>query len=90
MKKAKEFHPLETSQGPQQKISINIIGPLPRSNNKNAIVIIVDQFTKMIRLRATMTIVLLEKIAKIYKDDIWKIHGIPKKILSNRKSQFAS
>ena len=89
MKKARELHLLETSQGPQQEISINIIGPLPRSNNKNAIVVIVDQFTKIIRLRITMTIVSLEKIAKIYKDDIWKIHRIPKKILSNRKPQFA-
>ena len=44
----------------------------------------------MIRLRTTMTVVLLEKIVKIYKDNIWKIHGVPKKILSNRRPQFIS
>ena len=32
----------------------------------------------------------LEGIAKIYRDDIWKLHGIPRKILSNRGPQFAS
>jgi len=44
----------------------------------------------MIRLRVKMTIVSSEKIAKIYKDNILKIHGVPKKILSDRESQFAS
>ena len=29
-------------------------------------------------------------IAKIYRDKIWKLHGIPKKILSDREPQFAS
>ena len=31
-----------------------------------------------------------EGIAKIYRDDIWKLHGVPKKILSDRGPQFAS
>jgi len=43
-----------------------------------------------IRLKATTTTVLSEEIAKIYIDKIWKIHGIPKKILSDRESQFTS
>ncbi len=46
--------------------------------------IIVDQFIKMIRLKTTTTVILSEEIAKIYKNNIWKIHRIPKKILSNR------
>jgi len=54
------------------------------------IVVIVDRFTKMIRLKATTMNVSLEGIAKIYKDEIWKLHGIPRKILSNRGPQFTS
>ena len=49
-KKAEELHPLEIPQGPWQEISIDIIGPLPKSNGMDAIVVIVDQFTKMIHL----------------------------------------
>jgi len=45
---------------------------------------------KIIRLKATIMTVSLEEIAKIYRDNIWKIHGISKNILSNRGSQFAS
>jgi len=29
-------------------------------------------------------------ITKIYKDNIWKLHGVPREILSNRGPQFAS
>ncbi len=29
-----------------------------------------------------------EEIAKIYRDDIWKLHGVSKKILSDRGPQF--
>jgi len=41
-KKSEELHSLEIPQGPWQKISINIIEPLPRSNGMDAIVVIVD------------------------------------------------
>jgi len=56
----------------------------------DVIVVIIDQFTKIIRLKATITNVSLEGIAKIYRDDICKLHGIPRKILSDQEPQFAS
>ena len=56
----------------------------------DAIVVIIDQFTKMIQLKATTMSILLEEIAKIYRNDIWKLHGVPRKILSDRGPQFAS
>jgi len=77
MKKAEELHLLETLNRLWQEISIDIIGPLLRLNNKNAIVVIMNQFSKIIRLKAMTTIVSLEKIAKIYQDKIWKLYGIP-------------
>ena len=42
IKKVGELHSLEIPQGLWQKISTDIIGLLPRSNDKNTIVIIVD------------------------------------------------
>jgi len=47
-KKAGELHPLEIPQGPWQEISIDVIRPLLRSNRMNTIVVIIDQFMKMI------------------------------------------
>ena len=54
------------------------------------IVVIVDQFMKMIQLKVTTTSISLEGIAKIYRDDIWKLHVVPRKILSDRGPQFVS
>ena len=56
----------------------------------DAIVVIVNQFTKMIQLKATTTNISSEGIVKIYRDDIWKLHRVPRKILSDRGLQFAS
>ena len=64
--------------------------PLPKSNGMDAIMVIVDRFTKIIRLKATMTNISLKGMAKIYQDEIWKLHGIPRKILNNRGPQFTS
>ena len=67
-----------------------MIGPLPSSNGMDTILVIVDQFMKMIRLKVITTNISSEGIAKIYKDKIWKLHGVPRTILSNRGPQFAS
>jgi len=89
-KKAGELHPLDILGGPWQEISIDIIGPLPKSNGMDAIVVIIDRFMKMIRLKATTTNISLEGITEIYKNEIWKLHEIPRRILSDRGLQFAS
>jgi len=36
------------------------------------------------------TDIFLEGIAKIYRDEIWKLYRVPRKILSDREPQFAS
>jgi len=44
----------------------------------------------MIHLKVTTANISSEGIAKIYQDNIWKLHGIPRKVLSDRGPQFAS
>ena len=34
--------------------------------------------------------VLLEDIAKIYRDEIWKIHGVSWKVFNDKRPQFTS
>ena len=70
MKKTGELHLLETPERLWQEISIDIIKLLPRSKDKNAIIVIVDWFTKIIRLKVTTIAVLSENIVKIYRDEI--------------------
>jgi len=44
----------------------------------------------MIQLKATTMNISAEDIAKICRDKIWKLYRIPRKILSDRRLQFAS
>ena len=89
-KKMGELHLLGILQRPWQKISIDIIGPLLKLNKKDTIVVIVNRFTKMVRIKTTTTNVSSEEIAKVYWNEIQKLHRIPRKILSDRRPQFAS
>ena len=89
-KKPGELYLLKIPQGLWQEISIDIVGPLPKSNGNDAIVVIIDRFTKIIQLKATTTNISSEEIAKIYKDEIQKLYKVPRKVLSNRGPQFVS
>ena len=61
---------MEIPQGLWQEISINIIEPLSKSKDKDIIVVIVNQFTNMIQLKATTIVISLVEIAKTYRYDI--------------------
>ena len=89
-RKADELHPLEIPKEPRQEISIDIIRQLPNSNGMDTILVIVDWFMKMIRLKAMTMNISSEGIAKIYRNEIWKLHGVPKTILSDWGLQFVS
>ena len=52
--------------------------------------VIIDRFTKMIWLKTITTNISSDEIRNIYKNKIWKLYGVPRKILSDRGSQFAS
>ena len=54
------------------------------------IVVTVDRFTKIIQLKVMTTSISSEEIAKIYRDNIWKLHRVLRKILSDQEPQFAS
>jgi hypothetical protein len=59
--------PLPIPKQPWQEISIDMIGPLPKSDEYNSILVIVDRFSKMIHLIPTTTSLSSTGLAKIYK-----------------------
>ena len=75
---------------PWEIISVDLIGSLPKSKGKNAIMVIVDQFLKLIQLFPVSTEITSQGMAKIFRDEIFKLHGIPKKVISDWGPQFVS
>ena len=82
------LQPNTVPQCPWEIISVDIIGPLPESQGKNAILTIVDRFSKMIRLFPISTDITAKGVATIFRDHIFKLHSTPQKVISNRGPQF--
>jgi transposase InsO family protein len=71
-------------------IGINLIGPLPVSRRKDAILNIVDHYTKQIHLFPVTTQLMADGVASIYFKQVFPLHGIPKKIITDRGPQFGA
>ena len=73
----------EISLAPWEIILIDLIGELLMSQGFNAICVIIDRFSKQIYAIPTNTELTSEGIAKIYQDNIFKLHSIPQKVISD-------
>jgi hypothetical protein len=71
-------------------ISWDLIGPLPECNGFNAILVIVDRFTKRMIAEAMHTMISSEGSAKVMRDRVFRDHGLPRNIISDRGLQFVS
>src|ERR1700710_2956933 len=67
-----------------QVVSVDLITQLPSSRSYDAILVVVDRLSKMIRLTPTNGELTSEGLARLYRDRIWKDFGIPERILSDR------
>jgi hypothetical protein len=85
------LHPLELSYSPWDSISMDFIIQLPLSEGCATVWIIVDRFTKMAHF-----IPIKEKektaegCAKLFLSNVWRLHGLPSSIVSDRDSVFTS
>src|SRR5258705_3128195 len=85
-----ELTPNEIPARPWQIISTDLISQLPESQGYDSVLVVVDRFSKMMHAMPTMTTVTAEGVARLLRDNIWKLHGLPEKVLSDRGLQFAS
>ena len=79
---------------PWQYIGIDFVGPLPESSNRNGsydmICVIIDILTAMVHLVPTKQTYKAADIAKVIFDCVYKLHGLPERIISDRDSLFTS
>ncbi|KAG9217972.1 hypothetical protein CCMSSC00406_0009792 [Pleurotus cornucopiae] len=73
---------------PWTDISADFIVKLPKSAGYDAILVVIDRFTKMVRLVPTTKELSALGLAKLYQDNVWKIHGLPNTIISDQGPQF--
>jgi Chromo (CHRromatin Organisation MOdifier) domain len=70
---------------------MDFITQLPKTKaGFDAIVVFVDLFSKMVHFAPMHTNAMAPDIAYIFVDTIFKIHGLPKSIISDRDAKFTS
>jgi len=71
-------------------ISVDFISELPESGGYNSVMVAVDSVGKCSHFVEMVTTVTAAGAANLYLRNIWKLHGLPRKVISNRGPQFVA
>jgi hypothetical protein len=80
---------LPIPDNPWDSIGMDFITQLPRTRDGfDAILVFVDRLTKMCHLIKCRTDIDAEGTAQLFVDHVWKLHGVPIHVVSDRGSVF--
>jgi len=82
--------PLSVPDRPWQNISVDFVNGLPPSKRFDAICVVVDRLTKQRHLIPCKTTITAEELPQLFCDRVFRYHGLPKTIVSDRGPQFTS
>jgi len=71
-------------------ISADFITKLPLGQGYDSILVVVDWLTKMVHFIPTIEKTSAEGLARLFRDNVWKLHGLPESIILDRGPQFAA
>jgi len=75
---------------PWMHISADFITKLPLAQGYDSILVVVDRLTKMVHFIPTTEKTSAKGLARLFRDNVWKLHGLPESIISDRGPQFAA
>ena len=79
----------EVPKKPWSYLMVDFITKLPVVAGKNEILVVCDRLSKMTHFVAMTEETLAEGLARLFWDNVWKLHGLPKSVVSDRGPQFA-
>jgi len=71
-------------------LTVDFIMKLPVVAGKDAILVVCDWLSKMAHFVATTEGMSVEGLARLFRDNVWKLHGLPESVVSDRGPQFAA
>jgi hypothetical protein len=79
---------LAIPQYPWQIVSVDFITELPEANGYDVVMVAVDTLRKRVHFIETHTTITASGAARLYLNHIWKLHGLPEGMVSDRSPQF--
>ena len=76
--------PNSIPEKPWTHISADFITKLPLAQGYNSILVVVNRLTKIVHFIPTTEKTLAEGLARLFRDNVWKLHGLPESIISDR------
>src|ERR1700677_5095486 len=89
-KPVRKLLPLPIPNTPWKSISSDMIVSLPESQGCNAILVVADRFTKEAHFIPCTNETSTLGLATLFHDNVWKLHGLPDDIVSDRGPNFTS
>ena len=84
---------LKLSEVPQKTwshLTVDFITKLPVVAGKDAILVVCNRLSKMTHFVATTEGTLAEGLVRLFRDNVWKLHGLPESVVSDREPQFVA
>jgi len=73
---------------PWNYILTDFVTKLPIAQGYDTILVVCNCFSKIVHFIATTEKTLAEELAKLFRDHIWKLYGLPESIILDRGVQF--
>ena len=71
-------------------LTVDFITKLLVVAGKDVILVVCDRLSKMTHFMATKEGTSVEELARLFRDNVWKLHGLPKSVVSDRGPQFVA
>jgi len=84
---------LKLSEVPQKMwthLTVDFIMKLPVVAGKDTILVVCDRLSKITHFVATTKGISVEGLARLLRDNVWKLHGLPESVVLDRGPQFVA
>ena len=83
-KLAGKLKPSEILEKPWTHLTVDFITKLVVVAEKDAILVVCNRLSKITYFVAVTERTLVEGLARLFRDNVWKLHGLPESIVSDR------
>ena len=85
-----ELHPFRILDSQWDMLSVDFVVELLSFFKHDAVMTVVDSVSKQVHFILTYMTVTAEEATRLFLHQVWKLHGLPKCVISDRRPQFVA